>query len=91
MKPGPEPLVRGRVKFWKATKGWGAIESASTPADVFAHFGDIDMEGYRELFSGEEVEFQYEAAQQDSFTLRATYVRPTRDRRQDGAVGAEQA
>jgi CspA family cold shock protein len=35
----------------------------------------IDGDGYKYLDAGDEVEFDYEAAQQDSFRFRATRVR----------------
>lgn len=68
--------VRGIVKFWRAEKGWGGIESDETPGDVWVHFSAIDMPGYRELSAGQPVEFRYEPAIQDSWRFRATWVRP---------------
>lgn len=71
-----EPSV-GIVKFWKAEEGWGAISSPSLPdgCDAFAHFSVVDAEGYRALEAGQRVEFTFEAAQQDSFNFRTTWVR----------------
>jgi CspA family cold shock protein len=70
-------MARGRVKFWKADKGWGAISSDELPPgrDAWAHFSAVEMPGYRSLEQGQLVEFEYEAAQQDSFEYRATRVR----------------
>jgi CspA family cold shock protein len=39
------------------------------------HFSAIEMDGYRFLEAGDQVEFGYEAAQQDSFRFVATWVR----------------
>ena len=39
------------------------------------HFSAIEMEGYRSLEPGDQVEFDYEPAQQDSFRFVATRVR----------------
>ena len=71
---------RGVVKFWKEEKGWGAISSPELPdgRDAWAHFSHVDVgdpTGYRSLTTGQEVEFTYEAAQQDSFDYRVTWVR----------------
>jgi cold shock protein len=71
-----EPTVRGRVKFFRADKGWGGIESGETPGDVWVHFSAIEMTGFRALTPGQEVEFRYEAVEQDSWSYRATWVRP---------------
>jgi len=70
-----EPTFRGRVKFFKADKGWGGIESDETPGDVWVHHSVIDATGYRTLVAGEEVEFRFEEANQDSWRYRATWVR----------------
>ena len=71
-------MANGVVKFWRGDKGWGAISSGDLPAgkDAWAHFSVVDVTGYRELMPGQAVEFTFEAAQQDSFEFRATWVRP---------------
>ncbi|GAB3753127.1 cold-shock protein [Microlunatus parietis] len=70
-------MARGTVKFYKAEKGWGAISSPELPPglDAFVHFSAIDAEGYRELHQGDEVDFDYEPAVQDSFRFVATRAR----------------
>jgi CspA family cold shock protein len=68
-------LARGVVKFYRAEKGWGGIESEMTPDDVWFHFSDIEGAGYRSLDAGEPVEFRWVPAQQDSWNCRATWVR----------------
>jgi cold shock protein len=70
-------MTRGTVKFFKAEKGYGAISSPELPEgrDAWVHFSAIHMDGYRYLEAGDEVEFDYEAAQQDSFRFVATRVR----------------
>jgi CspA family cold shock protein len=70
-------MARGTVKFYKPEKGWGAIASAELPDgfDAWVHFSMIEMDGYRSLDEGDQVEFEYEEAQQDSFRFRATTVR----------------
>lgn len=70
-------MATGVVKFYKAEKGWGAISSPelSDGLDAFVHFSTIEAEGYRAFEQGDQVEFDYEAAQQDSFRYRATRAR----------------
>jgi CspA family cold shock protein len=70
-----DDVCRGRVKFFKAEKGWGGIESADTPADVWVHFSNIDGDGCRSLDAGDEVEFRWVPAIQDSWRCRATWTR----------------
>jgi cold shock protein len=73
----PAVMARGTVKFFKADKGYGAIASAGLPDgfDAWVHFSALEMDGYRFLEAGDQVEFGYEAAQQDSFRFVATWVR----------------
>jgi cold shock protein len=70
-------MARGVVKFYKSEKGWGAISCEELPPDrdAWVHFSVIEGDGYRELSEGGLVEFEYEAAKQDSFDYRATRVR----------------
>jgi CspA family cold shock protein len=68
-------VCRGQVKFFKAEKGWGGIESSDTPSDVWVIWSVIDSDGYRDLSPGELVEFRWEPAIQDSWRCRATWVR----------------
>ena len=65
------------MKFFKAEKGWGAISTDQTPGgrDVWVHFSVIDASGYRGLAAGDIVEFDFEAAEQDSFDFRSTRAR----------------
>jgi CspA family cold shock protein len=73
----PAVLAWGMVKFFKADKGYGAIASADLPDgfDAWVHFSAIEMDGYRFLGAGDQVEFVYKTAQQDSFRFVATWVR----------------
>jgi cold shock protein len=70
-------MALGTIKFFKPDKGYGAITSAELPGgfDAWVHFSAIEMDGYRSLEAGDQVEFDYEAAQQDSFRFVATSVR----------------
>ncbi len=51
--------VIGTVKWFNASKGYGFIERQGGP-DVFVHFSAIQMEGYRTLQEGQQVEFSIE-------------------------------
>jgi CspA family cold shock protein len=47
---------KGVVKWFNPAKGYGFIQR-STGEDVFVHFSAIQMDGYRKLDQGAEVEF----------------------------------
>ena len=50
-------MQTGKVKWFNAEKGFGFIES-SDGTDVFVHFSAINMEGYKTLDEGMEVQFE---------------------------------
>ena len=70
-------MAHGVTKFFTSEQGWGAISSAELPPgrDAWVHWSVIEGDGYLELVEGEAVEFEFEAAKQDSFDFRATRVR----------------
>ena len=48
--------VKGTVKWFNESKGFGFIEQNSGP-DVFAHYSSIVGSGFRTLTEGQQVEF----------------------------------
>ena len=50
-------MVKGKVKWFNAEKGYGFIESEDG-TDVFVHFSAIVMDGYKTLEEGMEVTFE---------------------------------
>jgi CspA family cold shock protein len=49
----------GTVKWFNASKGYGFI-GREDGEDVFVHFSAIQMEGYKRLKEGQQVEFSIE-------------------------------
>lgn len=50
--------MRGKVKWFDAQKGYGFLEPPpGTSEDVFVHFSQIRVEGYKTLAEKEEVEY----------------------------------
>ncbi|MBZ4645673.1 MAG: cold shock protein [Petroclostridium sp.] len=50
-------MQKGKVKWFNAEKGYGFIESEAG-TDVFVHFSAINMEGYKTLEEGMNVQFE---------------------------------
>jgi cold shock protein len=48
--------MQGKVKWFNSEKGFGFIEREDGD-DVFVHFSAIQMDGYKALEEGQEVEF----------------------------------
>lgn len=51
--------IVGTVKWFNGNKGYGFISREDGP-DVFVHFSAIQMDGYRNLMEGQQVEFTVE-------------------------------
>lgn len=47
----------GFVKWFDAKKGYGFI-SVKDQEDVFVHFSNVEMDGFKKLDMGDEVEFE---------------------------------
>ncbi|MHB1487804.1 MAG: cold-shock protein [Acidimicrobiales bacterium] len=71
-KRGFATVATGTVKWFNSEKGFGFI-SQSEGADVFVHFSAIEMNGYRSLEEGQQVEFE---VQEGPKGLQAASVRP---------------
>ena len=49
--------VKGKVKWFNGSKGYGFLERSDGEPDVFVHFSAIQGDGFRSLEEGEAVEF----------------------------------
>ena len=65
-------MAKGTVKWFNETKGYGFIAPSDGSADVFAHFSAIAGSGRRDLYEGQQVEFDTERGQKG---LQATNIR----------------
>jgi len=50
-------MATGTVKWFSNTKGYGFILTDDNNEDIFAHFSSIEMDGYKTLKQGQQVEF----------------------------------
>lgn len=50
-------MQQGKVKWFNNTKGFGFIVPDGSTDDVFAHFSQIQMDGYRTLKPNQVVTF----------------------------------
>jgi len=50
-------MAEGKVKWFSNAKGYGFIESEEGK-DVFVHFSEIQIEGYKTLKQGQDVEYE---------------------------------
>lgn len=50
-------MASGTVKWFNSEKGFGFIEQDGGGPDVFAHYSNIQAQGFRELLEGQKVSF----------------------------------
>ncbi|MCE1671962.1 transcription antiterminator/RNA stability regulator CspE [Enterobacter hormaechei] len=52
--------MKGQVKWFNESKGFGFITPADGSKDVFVHFSAIQITGFKTLAEGQNVEFTIE-------------------------------
>jgi len=65
-------LAQGTVKWFSNEKGYGFIEREDSD-DLFVHYSEITMDGYKTLVQGQRVEFEITEGDKG---LQASTVRP---------------
>ncbi|ASX26521.1 cold shock domain-containing protein [Candidatus Williamhamiltonella defendens] len=56
--------IKGTVKWFSESKGYGFITpSDGTSKDVFVHFSAINVDGFKTLEEGQNVEFEIQQGQ----------------------------
>lgn len=50
-------MTQGKVKWFNNAKGFGFVVPEGTSDDVFAHFSQIKMDGFKTLKTGQTVKF----------------------------------
>ena len=53
-------MIQGRVKWFSDKLGYGFIECSELDKEVFVHFSEIQMDGYKSLKEGDIVGFNLE-------------------------------
>ena len=51
-------MSKGKVKYFNDVKGWGLIASDNLDKDVYVHYKHINMDGYRTLREGQQVNYE---------------------------------
>ena len=51
-------MAKGTVKWFNNQKGYGFVCESNKDEEIFAHFSSIEMDGYKSLKAGQEVDFE---------------------------------
>jgi len=51
-------MARGIVKWFNDKKGFGFIVDPQVSGDIFVHYSEIQIKGFRTLKEGENVEYE---------------------------------
>ena len=82
--------VVGTTAMWNDEEGWGALASPEVEGEMWAHFSDLILDGYRSLRVGQGVRFEYEAPGQDGIpTAGSRFNRSERVTADPACGGAE--
>lgn len=78
-------MPSGRVKWFSNQRGFGFIEPEGGGPDVFAHFSAIEMDGFKTLKEGAEVDYDVSEGPKG---LMATRIRCAASASAPPALGA---
>lgn len=66
-------MVKGKVKWFNDSKGYGFITPESGN-DVFCHHSAIQGDGYKTLAEGQDVDFEIEKGPKGEFAAKVTKI-----------------
>lgn len=52
--------MQGKVKWFSSEKGYGFISANEIEKDIYVHFSDLQMKGFKTLEENDVVEFDYD-------------------------------
>jgi len=67
-------MLKGKVKWFNSSKGFGFIERENGE-DLFVHSSSINVDGYRTLTDGQEVEFEIETNAKGPVAVNVTPIK----------------
>lgn len=67
-------LIKGQVKWFNESKGFGFITPADGSKDVFVHFSAIQDSGFKTLAEGQNVQFSIENGAKGPSAVNVTAI-----------------
>jgi len=69
-------MATGTVKWFNNAKGFGFICPDSGGEDIFAHYSVIEMDGYRTLKAGQEVQYELQSGPKGAHAEKISPLEP---------------
>lgn len=66
--------IKGKVKWFNESKGFGFITPDDDSKDVFVHFSAIQVSGFKTLAEGQSVEFEIQDGQKGPSAVNVTAI-----------------
>jgi CspA family cold shock protein len=80
-------MAAGKVKWFNNAKGYGFILPEGGGEDLFAHYSSIEMEGYKTLKAGQDVEYERQEGPKGFHAVSIRPLGPAAEARQYQDVG----
>ena len=71
--------MQGKVKWFSSEKGYGFISSSEKEQDIYVHFSDIVMKGFKTLDENDIVEFDYDEEMNKAINVHKILVSEEND------------
>lgn len=72
-------LFKGKVRWFNSKLGYGFIYNDKIDKDIYVHYSDIKINGYKNLYENDLVEFTYDVDKNKAIDVRiikkARYIR----------------
>ena len=67
-------MQKGTVLRFNKIKGYGFIKPDEGDKEVFVHFSQVEMAGYKELKEGQRISFELEKGERGDFATKVAIV-----------------
>ena len=67
-------MQTGTVKRFNKIKGYGFIAPDGGEAEVFVHFSEVKMAGYKELKVGQRIRYEIEKGERGEFATKVMVI-----------------
>lgn len=67
-------MQNGTVLRFNKIKGYGFIKADDSNKEIFVHFSQVEMGGYKELKEGQRIRFELEHGERGDFATKVEIV-----------------